>query len=750
MIRYILFFVMLLTLSGCAQLVRNQAQEQVRAGQYEKAIAILEEGLLSYPDSPLLRSGLLSARAELVARIAADAAQQASAGRFDDAERIVMRGLSQDPKNERLLALKDDLRAQRRVQELIAASSKQAAAGQRSQAIQTLEIALREYPRHPAASSLKRQLEAELRIASPSHLRTRLAEGRPITLDFRGAALPTVLEAVTRGSGINFILDRDVRQDTRVTVFLRSAPVEEAIDLITSAHQLSRRVIDSETVLIYPNTPEKQREHQEHVIRVFHLGSADAKATAQLLRSMLKLKDAFVDERANIVAIREPPEVVAMAERLVALHDSGDPEVMMEVEVLEIRSSRLTELGLAVPSSISLTPIAPAGGLTISGLRDLNSDRIAVSIGSVTLNLKREVGDFNILANPRIRSKNREKARIMIGDRFPVVSTTTSATTALISESISYIDVGLKLEVEPSVSLDGDVTIKLALEVSAIAGSVRTAGGSIAYQVGTRNANTTLRLQDGETQILAGLISNDDRTSASRIPGLGDLPVAGRLFSSQKDEFQRTELVLAITPRIVRSAPRPDASQAELWVGTEASPRLREHPFNSRAVSVPVQSGIGTSQAQPSAGTPRAAVPLHDPAVAIVSLVGPSGIKTGSTFSASVNLATGAELKGAVVELTFPPDALEVMGIEEGPFFKQGGAQTSFSHSVNSMNGRISLAILRNDSTGVAGDAPLAQVQLRPKVSGAVDVKVNSFRPVGTGAGTLPASKTSDFRATIE
>jgi len=351
-----------------------------------------------------------------------------------------------------------------------------------------------------------------------------------------------------------------VKTDQRTTIFLKNSTIDATVRYVLATNQLAQQVLDENTVLIYPNTPAKVKDYQELAVRTFFLSNTEAKAIANTLKTILKIHDVVADEKLNMVIVRDTPDAIRMAERLVALEDVPEPEVMLEVEVLEVPTSRLTELGISVPSSVTLTPLTATGdstGLTLQSVRGLNSSRIGVNLGNVTLNLRREVGDVNILANPRIRVKNREKARVVIGDRFPVVTSTATAT-GFVSESVSYLDVGLKLDVEPVVSLDDDVTIKMGLEVSSIAGSVRTPGGSLAYKVGTRNANTTLRLRDGETQILGGLISNDDRTNASRIPGLGDLPIAGRLFSSQKDELQRTELVLAITPRVLRSAMRPD------------------------------------------------------------------------------------------------------------------------------------------------------------------------------------------------
>ena len=744
--------------TGCAQLVHDRAIAQMREGRYEQAIKELEAGLEKYPDNVALRSSLISARGEAFSRLTAQAAQYRAAGQWDEAEKLLQRALQADPGNDRLQALIADLATERRVQARLQTATKLSTEGKKAQALHVVEQALREIPRHSGATAMRRQLEADLRVEAGSPGRAKLAESRPITLDFRGAPLMTVLEAITRGSGINFILDRDVRQDARVTVFLRSAAVEDAIDLISGAHQLARRVVDSQTVLIYPNTVEKHKEHQEQVVRVFHLANAEAKSTAQLLRSMLRLKDPFVDERANLVAIRESPDVVAMAERLVALHDASEPEVMLEVEILEIKTSRLTELGIAFPNSVTLTPLGALGdaaaGLTVSNLRDLNSGRIGVTVGNVVVNLRREVGDFSVLANPRIRTKNREKARIVIGDRFPVVTSTATAT-GLISESVNYLDVGLKLDVEPVVSLDDDVTIKLGLEVSAIAGAVRTER-SLAYQVGTRNANTVLRLRNGETQILAGLISNDDRTSASRVPGLGDLPIAGRLFSSQKDEFQRTELMLAITPRVLRSSPRPDFAQAEMWIGTDNAPRLREAPRTvaarpvvaTAAATIPATPGAATPPPSSAPGVAPTAPPVQT-GEATLSWKGPASVKAGEVFTVPVHLSSTVALRGALFELAYPAAQVDVLEVTEGTFFKQNGGQTNFTQSIRATDGKVSLGVLRNDMAGAVGDAPVVELRLRAKAAGPIEVKVTSLRPMAV-SGSSSTAKLSTFQLTAQ
>lgn len=188
-------------------------------------------------------------------------------------------------------------------------------------------------------------------------------------------------------------------------------------------------------------------------MRSFYLSNADAKVVAATLKSLLKSRDVVVDEKLNLVILRDSPEAVRLAkEKLVALHDVPEPEVMLEVEVLEVKRSRLLDLGVRWPDQLSLAPLPAGGGaLTVADLRNLNSATTAANIGALSLNARKTDSDANILANPRIRARNREKARVLIGERVPNI-TTTSTSTGFVSESIAYVEVGLKLEVEPTIS----------------------------------------------------------------------------------------------------------------------------------------------------------------------------------------------------------------------------------------------------------------------------------------------------------
>jgi len=736
-------------LLGCAQphqRLRDEAQTVLRAGDYEQAVQQLEAALAQAPGSPVLRSGLLQARSEALTRLLTEAATHRASGRLDEADATLQRAKRFDGGGKRVDALLFDLDTEKRQRKAVQDAQTLAAKGQHEQALRLVQQALKDNPRQPELLALQRRLEIDARPAATRGSLPGLAETRPISLDFRDAGLRQVLDVVTRHSGVNFVLDKDIRGDIRVTTFLRSARVEDAIDLITSTHQLAKKVVDEKTVLIYPNTPEKQREHQEQMVKVFYLATAEAKGAAAFLRAMLRIKEPFVDERSNMLALRETPETIELAERLVALYDTHEPEVLLELEVLEVRASRLTDVGIKFPDSVSLTALSPtgaAGGLTLGNIGSLNRDRIGLGVGNVLLNLKREVGDFSTLANPRIRAKNREKAKILIGDKVPIITATTGQG-GFVSDSVNYLDVGLKLEVEPTVYADDEVSIRIALEVSTLGTQVRTSSGSLVYQIGTRNANTALRLRDGETQLLAGLISNDDRSSASRIPGLGDLPVAGRLFSSQRDDNQRTELILAITPRILRNLRQPEANRTELWVGTENQTRMRPMAGQRSTAA----SDASAAPAGPGGGVTLSAADALRPAK--LSWQGPAVLRPGESFSLGLDLETEQALRGTPVRLGYNKALLELVDVEEGDFFRRAGASSNFSKSVDAAAGTARAGVMRNGGEGATGKARLLNFKFRALAAGTAEVSVQSIDPIAVDGADVKLEASTPWRLEVK
>jgi general secretion pathway protein D len=563
-----------LVLFGCAgQEALKRGQEMVEAGNEEQGLAKLEEAMKANPNDVEIRNYYLRHKAVAVQRYLQAGDNARAAGYIDQAEAAYQRAQRFDPANAHAQAGLDAVARERASAALVKEAEEAFRSGNPQDALAKAQEALKANPSQREARAIVRKIEEQKVKAEMTSPQLAAAMKSTITIELKDAPVRSVFELISKRAGLNFVYDRDVPADAKVTVFLRDTTIEEALRFVLVTSQLERRVLNPNTVLIYPNTPAKTQAYRELTVKSFYLANADAKQTANMLRSLVKTRDLFVDEKLNMIVIRDTPEAVRMAEKLIANQDLGEAEVMLEVEVLEVGHNQMTQAGVEWPGRVALG-VQGAGGvpgqLTGTEAKNLNSGlfRLNVTDPLVALNLRQQAGRTNVLANPRIRVKNKEKARIHIGDKVPVI-TTTAGSTGFVSEAVNYLDVGLKLEVEPLVSLDDDVGIKIGLEVSNISNEVKTAGGTTAYQVGTRNANTTLRLRDGETQVLAGLINDEDRRSANRVPGVSRLPLIGRLFSNNNDTVTKTEIVLLITPRVIRNIERPGARLEEFNSGTE-------------------------------------------------------------------------------------------------------------------------------------------------------------------------------------
>ncbi|PWF48753.1 secretin N-terminal domain-containing protein, partial [Massilia glaciei] len=585
---------MVLALAGCAgQNAHREGQLLVGQDRIEAGLLKYREAMAADPGNAVFKNAYLQARDRNANRLLERADRALAAGQAAPALDDYRRVLAFDPANERanigLRALEADARHTRMMDAATAAFER----GEYEPARAASAAVLAERPNHEQARQLQARAADKL---TPAPVESALAAAyrQPISIEFRDAPLKQVFEVVARRSNLNFLFDKDVRTDQRTSIFLKNSTIEAAVYFLMVTNQLAQQVMDDNTVLIYPNTLAKQKEYQETTVKTFYLANTDAKTIGNTIRTILKSRDVVVDEKLNLVIVRDTPEVIKLATRLVALQDVAEPEVMLEVEILEIKRSRITELGVAWPTSLTLAPLlaTPGTPLTLDQLRGLGRENIGIAALSAKISANSSDGDTNTLANPRIRVRNREKAKIVIGDKIPNITTTISpGAGGFASESVTYVDVGLTLNVEPTIYLNNEVAIRISLEVSNLIGSITTASGTVAYQIGSRQASTMLQLKDGENQVLAGLINNEERSSGDKIPGLGHLPLVGRLFGSARDDREKTEIVLSITPRLIRNIQRPAAGAAEFNAGTDVGFRRRpDAGFKAPAVPPPVPS----------------------------------------------------------------------------------------------------------------------------------------------------------------
>ena len=646
-----LCLLMALCLGACASSTLEEVGPLVRSGQHEAALQQLQQAAQADPSDRALRKAVIQQRDTTVSYLVYQADAARAAGRLDEVATVLSRLEAAAPQHPRVAWLRTEVARMQRHRRLMDEANQNMEARRYEKAEAALRTVLTEDPANGAARAglarIDELRESQTRRNSTLQLKTAL---KPVTLEFREAALKTVFEALARAADVNFVFDKDVRGDAKVTLFLRNTTVEEAMRVILSTQQLNAKLLNDNTVLVFPGTQQKQRDLLDTVTRSFYLVNADPKQAQALIRTVAKTRDIFIDERLNLLVVRDTPEVVRLVERLMQNIDLPDPEVMLELEVMEVSNNELDQLGLNLPDVLSygLPGAAATAAITSStgGLRWNTANPLAIAT------LRASSDSTNLLANPKIRARNREKAKVVLGERLPVFTTTSTPNNGGISSAvaITYVDVGLKLDVEPQVQMDNDVTIKVALEVSSITGKVTGPADSFAYQVGTRQATTTLRLKDGETQILAGLINDTESRSSSGIPGLHKLPIAGRLFGTTTDERKKTEIVLLITPRVIRNIVQPAVSATPMPSGTESQPGATPLLLRDGASSSGLGGGANELRLRSSARL--AALPEGG-----VVVSGPEEVMPGASFQATVR-NTGTE--AVTVSLIVDPSVIDM------------------------------------------------------------------------------------------
>ena len=763
-------------LASCAsQQAFEEGQSLVKQGRHSEAVARFEEALKERPNSAPYRLALMNAKSASQ-RAILDAAEAALvAQRLDEAEQLYAQALSREPGDARALSGIRRVDASRRHDAWLKDAQEAASNHDHERAKTRVRNVLMEQPDHRGALALMRKIDDSLaEEMSPEQLLADVYK-KPISIEFKDTSIKTIFEVLSRTSGLNFLLDKDVRLDQKTSIFFKNATVEAAVNLVLLTNQLEQRVLDENTVLIFPSTQGKLKDYQPLVVRSFYLANAEAKAVANTIKTLLKSRDVIVDDKLNLVIMRDSPEAVRMAEKLVAMHDVPEAEVMLEVEILEVKRSQLQDLGVRWPEVLSLTPLPATanGALTVDQLRNLNGSSIGAAVGSVSINVKNQNSAVNILANPRIRAKNKEKAKVLIGEKVPNI-TTTATSTGFVSDSVTYVDVGLKLDVEPTVFPDREVAMKISLEVSNIIGQIQTKSGTQAYQIGTRLAQTVLRLKDGENQVLAGLINDEDRRSSYRVPALGDVPVLGRLFGSQADEKLKTEIVLSITPRILRGLQQPHEGVMEFESGTESSlsnrvlsglskkrqRKTRDDKGNgtsgstgsvgaaassSESSEVADRTASGSTEAGRVSGADATDATSGEPTAgdAAIKLTwsAPAQVRSGEKFDLVLNVSALDDLASLPLAFSFDPSQLKVLQVSEGGFMRQGPGKAALSVNTDQKKGRVLLSIGKSDG-GVKGDGELIRITMEATGGKDVETRINTLSATSTGAAgqLLPTS----------
>ncbi|MDO8427387.1 MAG: type II secretion system protein [Deltaproteobacteria bacterium] len=570
--RLLSFLLSALLFAGCsAQLVKT-ADEMAARGEWDEAVLTYRDIYQKNPEKLDYRMKYTRARIE-AAQIHFSRGEEAlSKGEHESAMLEFQAAILLDPSLERA---KSSLRKTKKIMDSLYYYGKGVESlkgGDEKGAKAAFKKAVSLNPENQAASLELEKLKKQQKVVMDGY-ELDIKSQANITLEFKDAGIKKVFEVISRLSGINFMFDSDVKDD-RTTVFLKNATFQQALDLVLVTNKLSRKVANENTIIIYPSTPQKTAQYEETMIKVFYLANTDAKKAVNLLRTMLRARDIIVHEELNAIVLRARPDAVELAQKILDATDLADAEVMLEVSIMEINRNKASNLGIDLsPDTITAAVPTTGGTITLGNLRKLASGELLIGLPTAILNIKKEDLDANILANPKIRVKNNGKARIHVGERVPIITTTVNQ--GVSTENVQYQDVGLKLSVEPTVRQDEDIDIKLSLEVSSLGTRTTTSSGSVVYQIGTRNTETTLRLHDGETQVFGGLINDEERKTVAKIPFLGDVPVIGKLFARADNSDVKTEILLSITPRVIRKLEVPEEAAAGFLSGRDENPSAR-------------------------------------------------------------------------------------------------------------------------------------------------------------------------------
>ncbi|SHI46410.1 general secretion pathway protein D [Malonomonas rubra DSM 5091] len=772
-------FLAVVVLAGCAagRGEFKRGEDALQQGDYQQAVASLREATEKAPDNHAYKLRLNTARYEAAKFHWNKAEEYFAQADYQQAREHYRLSAELDGSNFAAAEGYKLAGQYQKAQKLVIDAADFVKANRHLQARRAVEQALDQVEDFQPALQLKKVLERTA-LTVIDGVELEVISDQPITLNFTDTKLPDVFEILTNLSGINFILDEDVRSN-KTTLFLEKATFSQALELLLRMNKLDKKILNRKTIVLFPKTRDKQKQFEDQLIHTFYLSNIDAKKAVNLLRTMLQVRKIYVHEELNAVVIRDTPGVIKLAAKIIEANDRGDAEVVFDLELIEVlHTDGLTfgpQLG-AYQLNIGINPDPTTTATSISGVVVDSFDGFDTLYGlpAASFDFLKEASDSEVLANPKIRVRNKEKAKVHIGTREPVVTVTVtdSGTT---SDNVAYQDVGVKLDVEPEIQLDNTVVTKLGLEVSNVSGRSTTANGTSVLTITTTNANTALTLKDGERTIIGGLLRDSESKAKTTIPVLGDIPLLGRLFTHYQNTDSKSEILLSITPHIVRSVKLPTRESASIWSGgeddlkfgrnfgtfadeylegqqdvelinsdseTEAAaepvdaapvPVLPVEKVEPAAVPAAVPATAAVVEPESAATAEELVVTADDPVEEVTLPVQqPSGmlqpliyikgselVKNGEEFSLIFYVDEISELFSAPMYVQYDSNLFDFVSATEGGFLKQGDSPTVFTHTVLKDSARVIVGLKQGaGGKGVSGGGELFSMTFKAKALG--------------------------------
>lgn len=799
-VRWLSLLVVVLLLAGCAsyqsRLAFEEAERLAAEEKYDQAVEKYFEAAQLEPASKTYKVKLIAARTQAAVAHIKQAREFSGQGKIEQAlqEYRLARGL--DPSLEIAAyeerQLLETLDAEQLADEGLGHYRNDQFAAAKAAARKAAMLS----PSNPKVLKLAALLERRQHMVELDGVELDVASAEPLTLRFKNAKTKEVFSVLTKLTGINFIMDEDVR-DQPISVFLEKASFLQALQLILQMNGLEKKVLNSKTIIIYPSSREKDKQYGDQIIQTFFLSHIDAKKAVNLLRTMLQLRKIYVHEERNALVIRDKPEVIRLAEQALNAVDRENSEVIFALELISVSDTDALDFGPSLSSYSISAGLSRDGTNIVSSSLGATTDRLVESMSnletfytlpSATFNFAKTLSGTQILASPKIRVRNSEKGKVHVGTREPIVTTTTTDG-GTVSENITYVDVGIKVDIEPKIKLDNSVETKLTLEVSQAEQLPETNNGTIPLRIRTTNAQTVLTLQDGVQTIIGGLFSQDENSSRTTLPLFGEIPLLGHLLSSTNDRNTKQEILFSITPYIVKTVEVPGEDVATIWSGgednlkaganfgafakpltsdyesikpravpglrnlaaveLEADPDTIEVPEEARDIQVlepappelapaaeelvpprvtdPASAGPGETILPEAGDTMQQETGTPSEAVrSSLDLIGPRAAELDQEFALEVQVSDINSLYSAPLFVNYDPVRLGVLAVEEGGFLEKSGQSAVFTSSVKPGAGQILVGYTQeNGGQGSTGSGHLFTLRFKAQATGSALVELN-------------------------
>ena len=576
-------------------------------------------------------------------------------------------------------------------------------------------------------------------------------------------------ETLAELAGFNIIFDPDFR-GTRTQIDLNKVDIFSALDILALQTRSFWKPINKNTILVSPDNQTKRRDYEELVLKTIYLTNAvtatELTEAITTLRTLLNMRYLMSSTATNAIIIRDTPDRVAIAEKIIGDLDKAKPEVLVDATLLEIDLNTARTLGITPPQGTAVTAGAASGTTTSSG-NSFPLNNLPTTSGSFSLNIPAVTAAFlatstntRLLENPRIRATDGKLASIRIGEQFPIASGSFQpafvGATGTPVVNFQFVDIGVNLDITPHVLLNHEISMTVMVQVRALAGT-QNVGGVSQPILTNRQVQHEIRLVEGETNILGGIITQTESTSLNGLPGLKDVPILKYFFAQEAKTRDKTEIIVMLTPHIVRMPNITRANLEALYTGSETVPRLRTSlavpaigspaPQRTAPAPGPAPAAPGAAPApqppaggQPPAVTPAppgtpAAPPNTQPQVQRQTnstiAFSPSPVALPPNGTATLNvIGTGTDFYGIDLTLSFEPGAIDIREVREGGFLSRDGQIVAFVQNLDTASGSLHISLERPPGAApVFGTGNLATLVLaRGMRPGDSTIRVTDFR----------------------